>query len=264
MLLLGSSHVFFYILITKRFSYDFKLFTFTIATVAGYSSIIFSENNKSEIDCWENTDKIKNLKRLRDTGECSGCNLAVTSLNWGILADALKNNPGKIIDLKDADLTGASLEETDLSRVDLTGAILIKADLKNANMKGTQLAGATIHYADFSGADAEGANFNAVKGRANFTGANLKNTKFVGADLLNVANLGAHIVKCFGTDILNNARLGEFSKFDDANLQGADFTSSIIDKHMFSKAKNVLYANFSNSALSSFMNLKALWYSWKK
>ena len=62
----------------------------------------------------------EDLKRLKDTKECTKC------------------------DLKGADLRGTDLRWTNLTRTNLTGANLIGADLKWANLIGADLTKAHV------------------------------------------------------------------------------------------------------------------------
>ena len=80
------------------------------------------------------------------------------------------------VDLSFAELSGAHLQGADLSFAKLNGAILIGAHLSDAQLEGAYLSGVTL-----SGAHLEG---------VNLTRANLRNVNFVRADL-NGANLSA-------------------------------------------------------------------------
>lgn len=93
----------------------------------------------------------KHLQQLRETKQCSQCDLRGVDLSGEDLSFAV---------LVGANLTGANLKGANLSNADLTGANLTRADLSQANLK-----------------------------QAYFNNANLHQTKFVGASLSNVRGL---------------------------------------------------------------------------
>ena len=102
------------------------------------------------------------LQKLKDTGDCVGC------------------------DLRDAILWAAGLTDTDLSGADLTGAYLGSANLRFANLEGANLSGANLGSASLMGADLFGGSLeNANLGGANLEGADLKYANMNGAILCN-------------------------------------------------------------------------------
>ena len=81
----------------------------------------------------ENPDQVK---QLRETRQCRGCNLAFASL------DGINVELG---DLREADVQGASLYGANLRGANLTGALFTDADLNGADLrdtKGANLSGA--------------------------------------------------------------------------------------------------------------------------
>ena len=95
----------------------------------------------------------------------------------------------KVPDLRETDLTAASLDLADLRYVDFTGAHLKdasffntdlrEATLKDADLKDANLAGANLKKANLSGANLEGANMTGMKQR----GANVEGVKGVERNL---------------------------------------------------------------------------------
>ena len=108
--------------------------------------------------------------------------------------------------LREADLTGASLQETDLfdanlMAANLATANLYKADLRGAqlfraNLAGANLTGARLFYAQLMKADLRGANLtwacfrNAKLFRAILTKARLNETLFANTELGEAEGLG--------------------------------------------------------------------------
>ena len=123
----------------------------------------------------------------------------------------------RLMDLRNADATGAFFENADLSLANLTNAILFDANLYaatlfHANLTDADLTGANLTDADLIGADLTGANLeDAVLGDADLAGANLE-----GAVLTN-ANLGGVFL---GDADLTGANL-EGAVLTSANLRGA-------------------------------------------
>ncbi len=81
-------------------------------------------------------DNPDQVKQLRETRECRGCNLAFSFL------DGVNVELG---DLREADLQGASLYGANLRGADLTGALFTDANLNGVdlrNTKGANLSGA--------------------------------------------------------------------------------------------------------------------------
>jgi len=90
------------------------------------------------------------IKKLRATFSCAGCDLSSANLRRLVLPSA-------------------NLRGVNLSGADLGKASLKWANLTNANLTNTDFSGADLSYAQMSGADLTGANM----AGANLTGANL-------------------------------------------------------------------------------------------
>lgn len=81
--------------------------------------------------------------------------------------DWRKEHEGQRLDLREADLRGGELLQTNLERADLRGANLrgtvlrlanlIQADLRKADLREADLSGAVLFQADLRGADLRGA-----------------------------------------------------------------------------------------------------------
>lgn len=103
--------------------------------------------------------------------------------------DWRKANIGVVPDLREVDLSRATLSGADLSRAllsgtDLTGANLYRADLDDANLDRTLLSGADLSRAILNGAGLNGANlYHADLCRAGLCGANLSSAILSGVDL---------------------------------------------------------------------------------
>ncbi len=74
----------------------------------------------------------EDMKKLRDTNACSGCDLTLARLS-------------------DANLIGADLSGANLSGANLARAILLSANLSKANLSGANLAGTNLKGANLSG-----------------------------------------------------------------------------------------------------------------
>jgi len=146
------------------------------------------------------------------------------------------------VDLKNADLQGASLQEVNFSSSDLSGSvleganlykstflrsILVNASLQKAKLESSELfeanlQKATLDQADLSNAnlssiDAEKASFSdAIMDKCNLTEARLKNAKLVNANL-------------HDADLLHADLSG-------ADLTGCDLSGAILDQSTFSGA----------------------------
>ena len=93
-----------------------------------------------------------------------------------------KNNL-KGVDLCNAKLMQAKLNEACLEDADLTAAYLIKADLTKANLSGADLTQAVLSEADLSGADLDGAELTDTF----LNGANLKDVLNLTCDQIELA-----------------------------------------------------------------------------
>ena len=93
-------------------------------------------------------------------------------------------HPGRIFDLRGANLSWADLVGADLSRADLSRADLNAANLNGANLSGAHLCRANLYAAYLGGARLSGADFyGANLYRANLRGVDLSGADFRGANL---------------------------------------------------------------------------------
>jgi uncharacterized protein YjbI with pentapeptide repeats len=81
----------------------------------------------------------RDLSRLKQTGECKGCDLAGA-------------------DFRNANLRDAKLDDANLQGADFSGANLKDVDFDRANLKYANFKGALIDNTDFSSANLDGAN----------------------------------------------------------------------------------------------------------
>jgi uncharacterized protein YjbI with pentapeptide repeats len=210
---------------------------------------------------------------LQDANLCnldlSGLDLSRVNLAGSQLAKA---NLAKT-KLAGANLAGADLREADLTGADLTGARLDDADFEKAILAEAKFAGASIRNTDFAKLDLSGADFSNCSGRAvNFSEAKLTGAKFHGAQLevadfsksvlakaeFHGANLKAAQFETIegpgivldGADIAGihasegcNFTGGSFKRckgaaaiFEEAILDGADFSRSILTRGQFTDA----------------------------
>ena len=162
--------------------------------------------------------------------------------------ELIKNKP--IIDLAQADLSGAHLKKADLSKAGLLGANLSGADLSGANLNQTDLYRATLIVADLSGADLRRANLS----KANLTEALLAVANISEADLTCADLHGANLegVDLIGT-IMRQADLREailiVANLVEANLSGAILRGANLE------AADLIEANRQGTDLSQ-ANLK--------
>jgi len=84
-----------------------------------------------------------------------------------------------MLNLEDADLTGANLAGAIFWDANLAGAYLTDANLAEANLSGANLAGATLFRANLM----EAKLYSAILSKANLTGANLSGAKLGSANL---------------------------------------------------------------------------------
>jgi Pentapeptide repeats (8 copies) len=111
----------------------------------------------------------RDVRRLKQTGECQKCNLVGANLRYANLRDAnLKN-----ANLKNADLTGANLQNTNLHHANLTYSSMKNAVIKDTDFSEANLLGATIDYRELDRGDAKICNAimpNGVKKETNVEG----------------------------------------------------------------------------------------------
>jgi uncharacterized protein YjbI with pentapeptide repeats len=129
----------------------------------------------------------------------------------------------KVIDLREADLSGADLRGANLREADLREADLGGAYLSRAYLRGADLNGANLSEADLRGAYLNGANLS----EADLSGAYLNGAYLRGADLRGAYLNGAN---------LNGANLSE-ADLSEADLRGADLRGAKSDTEQLEKAK---------------------------
>lgn len=102
---------------------------------------------------------------------------------------------------KGCDLSGVDLKEAMLVKAELENANLSNADLRYANLRrarlaGANLSGAQLNHANLPGADLRGCNLQG----ADLSGANLLLTDLTGADLSGANLTNAHLEKTIGLE----------------------------------------------------------------
>jgi uncharacterized protein YjbI with pentapeptide repeats len=167
-----------------------------------------------------------------------GANLRTTNLGEAILYKA---------DLRDAGLSGATMEKAELFSANLTGA-----DLRNTNLKGALLVGTDLREALVMGANLEDANLTFAK----LIGSNLESAILSGADLTS-ADLSNAILsnevwlvdaKLRSTNLANANLNGAYmngADLSDANLRGADLRNVLLIE-----GANLSGADLTNANLS--------------
>ncbi len=174
------------------------------------------------------------------SSDCTGAVLTGANLTGAVLEKAL---------VREADLTGARLTGANLEGATLEGADLTDAEAAGARFSGalamqaafhrTNLSGADLSRADLSGADLQEANLE----KADLAGATLRGALAAkvraseatldGADLAGFqAVLGAD----FSRSRLREVR-GNKSVWEQANLEGADFSRAVLPGANFSEVR---------------------------
>ncbi|MDJ0705223.1 MAG: serine/threonine-protein kinase [Leptolyngbyaceae cyanobacterium MO_188.B28] len=90
----------------------------------------------------------EDIRKLRETRQCFGCNLRTADLRNLDLQNSFLRNA----DLRDSDLRSSSLRNADLLGADLRDADLRGVDLRYANLLTAKLDGAILKSADLRGA----------------------------------------------------------------------------------------------------------------
>ena len=228
------------------------------------------------------TDTEKLLDRLLETGECQYCDLSNADLSGLDLKEAnliganlqganlqeAKLNRSYLVgaNLQEADLTGAELKGLNLTFANLERSILIDSELQGSNFQEANLQQADLTGVDLSApAFLQGANLSQailtdsnLKG-ANFQEANLQDADLTGADLAktdvklkdipNNYDVGERLADYFiGLPIfaLSSGGVDFFTSFYNANLQGANLSSTNLDRVDFENA-NLTNVDFSES-----------------
>lgn len=176
-----------------------------------------------------------------DGADLSGLDLEGRNLSRASLRGA---------DLKGARLSRANLAEADLEGADLSGANLVNARLDEANLRDALLASATLDDAmlagaDFAGSRANRASFARVRGPSVvFADADLRETRFLGADLPNADFAGA----CLDGAQMNSAVLVG-ATFARATAEGVILASANLSLATLRRAR-LLGANLSGANLT--------------
>jgi uncharacterized protein YjbI with pentapeptide repeats len=111
----------------------------------------------------------RDVRRLRQTGECQRCNLVGANLRGANLRDVNL----KEANLKNADLTGANLQNANFHHANLSYSSLKNAVIKDTDFSEANLRGATIDYRELDRGDAKVCNAimpNGIKKETNFDG----------------------------------------------------------------------------------------------
>ncbi len=110
---------------------------------------------------------------------------------------------GRFAVLRNCDMTGALLKDSEFLNADFTGSKAIKAKLIRAVLKDSKLDSTDFSFADFTGGGLEGSSFiNAKLRHANFQGGHLQGVDLSGADLKGCYFFGTEFE---GTN-MNNAK----------------------------------------------------------
>ncbi|MGD2179640.1 protein kinase domain-containing protein [Lusitaniella coriacea] len=154
------------------------------------------------------------LKRLKETGHCPGCNLKGTNISGNLIGANLVG-----ADLRQAEFSNAALDRANLENANLEDSQVFHSRLSNANLKNANLKSVFFYKAGMSGANLENANLEGAASRwfgmknVNLKNANLQNVRF------------------------NDTYL-EGANFQGANLKNADLWSSHVDKDSLKNAAN--------------------------
>jgi len=183
---------------------------------------------------------VSNVRRLNRSGVIEGVNLPEAYLEGASLEN---------VQLKESNVWGAYLKQATLRQAELSGAVLAgahfeEADLENARLKGADLRGANLRGADmervlFEEADLRGANLeNAdlqysslsriILERAIMNGINLRGATLMDADMSRATLCNVNLI---GAN-MENARLDGAdltgARLRKANLRGCSFDGTIL------------------------------------
>lgn len=137
-----------------------------------------------------------------------------------LLDSGLNQKPGSLFSLREANLRGANLSETELSGADLRGADLSNADLRGANLSGADLSKANLHAANLSEANLAMARLNG----ANLGEATLIKARLHKADLGEASLIGARLNRALLSDANLIWATLRRSSFHGARLDRADLS----------------------------------------
>lgn len=175
-----------------------------------------------------------NLKSLTfdglNDGECEGINLK----NANLSGSDLQETDFTLVYFTDADLSGANLSNSKflschLDNINLSGAKLSHSEMCLCGFSGGNLSKANMSNADFSSSEFVGTNLafanlsNSVFSGAEFINANLQHVNFENADLSDVDFTGADLSYAN----LTNANLVD-AKLTNANFIGANLIGAKI------------------------------------
>lgn len=172
-------------------------------------------------------------------------------LSWNMWRDQCRTlEPNTMIDLSEANLSGANLTGADLGKADLSGTTLSKAKLIAANLSdaklfetnlmGADLTRAVLDDAVLIGSNLRRANLdNAELVRANLRGVNLRYANFTEANLIEADLFEADLSEANLTRAL----------LDGADLRKADLTKANLTEARLINS-NLLQAKISNARIS--------------
>ena len=124
----------------------------------------------------------EDLKRFRETGECTDCFLSYTDLREIINSLNDRDMP---INLKQAQLHKSNLSGTDLSNANFELAELSQSDLSNVNLANSNLSHANLILARLTNANLKNANLTNARIAGGCTqGANFRGANWSGVFLL--------------------------------------------------------------------------------
>lgn len=188
-----------------------------------------SDNSSTILDLPNANLKSLTLNGLND-GECEGINLK----NANLSGSDLQETDFTLVYLTDADLSGANLSNSKflschLDNINLSGANLSHSEMCLCGFSGGNLSKANMSNADFSSSEFVGTNLayanlsNSVFSCAEFMNADLQHVNFKNADLSDVDFTGADLSYAN----LTNANLVD-AKLTNANFIGANLSGAKI------------------------------------
>jgi uncharacterized protein YjbI with pentapeptide repeats/uncharacterized RDD family membrane protein YckC len=233
----------------------------SIANLLVLSSSQLSNINLQRVDLSAIVTKSGDFALVLDRVDLSGANLRGAILNQASLKGTIFNSVGEdkrlgTFDDAIADLSGASLRETNLSEAFLSygalkGANLMYATLNRANLSRAQLTESNLSSAQLLETNLTDANLE----RASLTGADLAESIFVSANLqeAKLGQIKAIGANFFRANLSKSTWLGsDLSQvnFKEANLQNADLSATQLMGANLQKAQ-LQKANFANANLSN-------------
>lgn len=212
---------------------------------------------KKGVQAWndwraDNASEVIDLNDADLSGaDLSACNLAGAWLNRANLSGANFSSAN----LSEANLDSANLQKAILDKADIKKCRLREAFLFQAILTHADLSEAILTYADLRKADLSGANFkNANLADAHLGAAQLNKTHFV-----NTCLVRSNLVQCDGGQVNFRGANLENAQVVGAVLDGSDFTEAILTNTSFSGSQlieavfrntDLFQSDFSNSVLS--------------